>query len=109
TTWPSVVGTPGTGANADWLVYPVELAAGLDHATFSVYDSAAGDETYDVYLYDSSFDLVGSTHPFASPGVFTLQAPAAGRYYVVVNRAKIGGTTSGDFGSFVLKLDEVAP
>jgi subtilisin family serine protease len=128
TTWPSVVGTPGTGANADWLVYPVELAAGLDHATFSVYDSAAGDETYDVYVYDSSFDLVGSTHPFASPGVtdkqandargpsteenpdvFTLQSPAAGRYYLVVNRAKIGGTNSGDFGSFVLTLDEVAP
>jgi uncharacterized repeat protein (TIGR01451 family) len=126
TTWPSAAGTPGTGANADWLVYPVELAAGLGEARFSVYDAAAGDETYDLYLYDSKFDLITSTHPFASAGVtdvnannargpstqaspeqLALNAPAGGRYYLAVNRAKIGGTTSGDFGAFVLKLDEI--
>jgi hypothetical protein len=126
TTWPSAVGTPGTGSNADWLVYPVNLAAGLSSARLSVWDSAVGDETYDLYLYDAGFGLVASTHPFAadgvtdvqanngrgpttqaSPGVLTLTAPAGGRYYVAVSRAKIGGTTSGDFGSFVLTLDEV--
>jgi uncharacterized repeat protein (TIGR01451 family) len=91
-----------------------------------VYDAAAGDETYDLYLYDQRFDLIASTHPFASPGVtdktandargpstqaapqvLSLPAPAAGRYYLTVNRAKIGGTTSGDFGAFVLTLDEI--
>ena len=126
TSWPSAVGTAGTGANADWLVYPVELGAGLDSARFSVYDAAAGDETYDLYLYDQKFDLLASTHPFASPGVtdktandargpstaaapqvLSLPAPAAGRYYLAVNRAKIGGTNSGDFGAFVLTLDEI--
>ena len=126
TSWPSAAGTPGTGANADWLVYPVELAGGLDSARFSVYDAAAGDETYDLYLYDERFDLLASTHPFASAGVtdrdanahavrrraaapqvLPLPTPAAGRYYLAVNRAKIGGTTSGDFGAFVLTLDEI--
>jgi uncharacterized repeat protein (TIGR01451 family) len=126
TTWPSAAGTPGTGANADWLVYPVELAADLGEARFSVYDAAAGDETYDLYLYDSRFDLITSTHPFVSAGVtdtnannargpsrylspqqLALSAPAGGRYYLAVNRAKIGGTTTGDFGAFVLKLDEI--
>jgi uncharacterized repeat protein (TIGR01451 family) len=127
TTWPSAAGTPGTGANADWLVYPVDLASGLDSARFSVYDADVGDETYDLYLYDSKFDLITSTHPFASAGVtdvnannargpstkeapqvLLLTAPAGGRYYLAVNRAKIGGTTTGDFGAFVLSLDEVA-
>lgn len=127
TSWPSAAGTPGTGANADWLVYPVDLAGGLDSARFSVYDAAAGsNETYDLYLYDQKFDLIASTHPFASPGVtdkiandkrgpstaaapqvLSLPAPAAGRYYLTVNRAKIGGTTSGDFGAFDLTLDEI--
>jgi uncharacterized repeat protein (TIGR01451 family) len=126
TTWPSAAGTPGTGANADWLVYPVELAVGLSEARFSVYDAAAGDETYDLYLYDSEFDLITSTHPFLSDGVtntnmnnergastqtspqkLELSAPAGGRYYLAVNRAKVGGTTTGDFGAFVLKLDEI--
>ena len=128
TSWPSAVGTPGTGSNADWLVYPATLNTGLVSATFSVYDAAAGDETYDLYVYDSSFTLVASSHPFASSGVtdvnqnnargpstelqpqtLTLSAPTGGRYYVVVSRAKVGGTTSGDFGAFVLKLDEVTP
>ena len=126
TVWPSVVGTPGTGTSADWLVYPVELATGLSSARLSVWDSATGDETYDLYLYDAGYGLIASTHPFAAdgvtdvnanngrgpttqaaPGVLTLTAPAAGRYYVVVSRAKVGGTSSGDFGSFVLTLDEV--
>ena len=126
TTWPSVVGTPGTGSSADWLVYPVDLAGGLSSARFSVWDADRGDETYDLYLYDAGFDLIAHTHPFladgvtdraandsrgpttqASPGVLALTAPAGGRYYVAVSRAKVGGTSSGDFGSFVLTLDEV--
>lgn len=125
TTWPSVVGTPGTGANADWLVFPVDLASGLSEARFSVYD-ADGRDTYDVYVYDERLDLVGSTHPFAAPGVtdrdandargpsteaspqvLTLRTPAGGRHYVAVNRARIGGTTQGSFGRYVLTLDEV--
>ena len=69
TTWPSAAGTAGTGASADWLVYPVELADGLGSASFAVYDAAAGDETYDLYLYDRSLALLGSTHPFVASGV----------------------------------------
>jgi uncharacterized repeat protein (TIGR01451 family) len=130
TTWPSAAGTPGTGANADWLVYPVDLASRLDSARFAVYDSDSGDETYDLYLYDASLDLIATTHPFVppetesgvtdhvandergpstaeEPQVLSLTAPAGGRYYLAVNRAKVGGTSTGDFGSFVLTLDEV--
>jgi len=126
TTWPSAVGTPGTGTSADWLVYPVNLASGLSSAKFSVWDSDHGDETYDLYLYDVGYGLIAHTHPFltdgvtdvnannsrgattqASPGVLTLSAPVGGRYYIVVSRAKVGGTSAGDFGSFVLTLDEV--
>jgi uncharacterized repeat protein (TIGR01451 family) len=128
TVWPSVAGSAGTGAGSDFLVYPVELGEGLSEARFSVYDAAAGDETYDLYLYGADHALVASSHPFAAPGVtdavandargpstpsapqvLTLTSPAPGRYYVAVSRAKIGGTTSGDFGSFVLTLDEVSP
>ena len=37
-----------------------------------------------------------------------LQSPPAGRYYVAVSRAKVGALPgSGDFGKFVLALDEV--
>jgi hypothetical protein len=126
TTWPSAAGTPGTGSNADWLVYPVELAPDLSEARFSVFDTADGDETYDLYLYDARLELVASTHPFAAPGVtdqvangargpstveapqdLVLSTPAGGRHYLAVSRARIGGTTSGDFGAFVLTLDEV--
>lgn len=129
TTWPSLVGTAGTGANADWLVYRANLGAGLAEAVFRVYDAtAAGDETYDLYLYDTDFNLIKSTHPFtsegsgvtdqtandgrpatpeSSPQELTLGAPARGRYFLVVNRAKVGGTSTGDFGQFVLTLDEV--
>ena len=126
TSWPSVLGASGTGAGADWLVYPVELAGGLTAARFSVHDAVAGDETYDVYVYDAKLNLVASTHPFVAPGVtdapandargsstqaspqaLTLTSPAGGRYYVAVNRAKIGGTSTGDLGAFVLRLDEV--
>lgn len=128
TTWPSVAGSAGTGAGSDWLVYSVELGSGLSEARFSVYDAAAGDETYDLYVYRSDYTLLASTHPFAAEGVtdpiandargpstasspqrLTLAAPSAGRYYVVVSRAKVGGTSSGDFGAYVLTLDEVAP
>jgi subtilisin family serine protease len=125
TTWPSVAGSAGTGSGADWLVYPVDIGSGGREARFTVYDAAAGDETYDLYLYDSSHRLVASTHPFAAPGVtdrvannsrppstaatpqvLSVASPAAGRYFVAVSRARIGGTTPGDFGRFVLTLDE---
>ncbi len=128
TVWPSVAGSAGTGAGSDWLVYPVELGNGLSEARFTVYDAAGGDETYDLYVYGPSYELVASTHPFAAPGVthvptndargptppsapqaLSLAAPAAGRYYVAVSRAKVGLLPgSGDFGAFVLTLDEVA-
>jgi len=127
TIWPSVAGSAGTGAGSDWLVYPVELAAGLSEARFSVYDAAAGDETYDLYLYRSDHTLLSSTHPFAADGVTDVQAndargastasapqvltmttPAAGRYVLAVSRAKVGPLPgSGDFGAFVLRLDEI--
>lgn len=130
TIWPSAAGAAPTGSNADWLLFPVELAAGLSEARFSVHDAAAGNETYDLYLYDSRLDLISSTHPFAPPGqssgvtdhatnatrgpstaaspqVLSLGTPAAGRHYVIVSRARIGGTTPGDFGAFVLTLDEI--
>jgi subtilisin family serine protease len=126
TIWPSVAGSAGTGSGSDWLVYPVELDSGLTEARFSVYDSAAGDETYDVYVYGADYSLLASTHPFAAPGVtdasandergastatapqvLRVAAPAGGRYYVAVSRAKVGGTSSGDFGAFVLTLDAV--
>lgn len=128
TIWPSAAGSSGTGAGSDFLVYPVELGPGLTEARLSVYDAAAGDETYDLYVYGPDYALLASTHPFAAPGVtnvvandgraastqsapqlLTLAAPAPGRYYVAVSRARVGGTTSGDFGAFVLTLDEVAP
>ena len=131
TIWPSAAGSAGTGAGSDWLVYPVELGSRLTEARFRVYDAAAGDETYDLYLYDSEYRLISSTHPFAVPGTLTdvaandargpstaaapqaltLVAPAAGRYYVAVSRAKVGALLggTGDFGAFVLTLDEVAP
>jgi hypothetical protein len=41
--------------------------------------------------------------------VLTLSAPGPGRYYVAVSRAKVGPFPgSGDFGAFVLTLDEIA-
>jgi subtilase family protein len=127
TIWPSAAGSAGTGAGSDWLLYPVELGSGLREARFRVHDAAAGDETYDLYVYGSDYDLRATTHPFASEGVtdlqanaargastaaspqiLTLQNPAAGRYYVAVSRAKVGLLPgSGDFGAFVLSLDEV--
>lgn len=127
TSWPSALGAAGTGSSADWLVFPVELAADLAEARLTVHDTDRGDETYDLYLYDSRLDLVASTHPFAAPGVtdptandargpstadapseLMVRTPAGGRHYLVVSRAKVGGTTPGDFGSFALALDEVA-
>jgi subtilisin family serine protease len=128
TTWPFVPGSGITGAGSDWLVYPVELGSGLGEARFSIYDAAAGDETYDLYLYDASFTLLASTHPFAATGVtdvlanqsrgpstaaapqvLALSSPPAGRYYIAVSRAKVGFFPgSGDFGAFVLTLDEIA-
>ena len=129
TLWPSAAGA-AAGATADWRVYPVELGAGLGEARFAVVDSAAGDETYDLYVYDARFDLLASTHPFAAPGVsdvpaqrergpstaadpttLVLASPAAGRHYIAVNRARIGrGVTDGggDMGAFRLTLDEIA-
>jgi subtilisin family serine protease len=125
TIWPSAAGQ-AAGAQGDWLVLPVELAAGLTRATFRVYDSADGDETYDLYLYSAGYDLEASTHPFlasgvtdpvandargpsteASPQELTLASPTPGRHFLVVSRAKVGGLGTGDFGSFVLTLDEI--
>ena len=127
TVWPSAAGASGTGAGSDWLVFPVELGSGLREARFAVYDAAAGDETYDLYLYGPSYELLASTHPFAAPGVtdavanagrgasseaapqrLVVMAPSAGRHYLVVSRAKLDLLpASGDFGAFVLTLDEV--
>ena len=128
TVWPFVPGSGLTGTGSDWFVYPVELGERLTEARFSVYDAAAGDETYDLYLYDVNYDLLATSHPFAADGVtdvlannargpttaaapqvLTLTAPAEGRYYVAVSRAKVGSVGTGDFGAFVLTLDEVAP
>lgn len=125
TIWPSAAGAAG-GAGSDWLVFAVELAGGLREARFSVYDAVPDGETYDLYLYNARRDLIASTHPFAAPGVtdpvandgrgastqsapqqLVVTSPAAGRSFLVVSRAKIGGTGTGDFGAFVLTLDEV--
>jgi subtilisin family serine protease len=125
TVWPSAEGQ-ALGSTADWLVYPVQPASGLSQARFSVYDSDHGDETYDLYVYDASYNLLQSTHPFLAPGVtdvsanssrgpstqvspqvLTLLSPPSGTLYLVVDRARVGGTNTGDFGSFVLTLDEV--
>ena len=129
TLWPSVAGSAGTGAGSDWNVYPVELAAGLSEARFGTY-STTGNDSYDIYVYDAALNLVSSTHPFAPPGqasgatdvnayetrapapqTLSLGTPAAGRHYVVVNRAIVGhpGPTAagGTFGGFVLTLDEI--
>jgi len=130
TTWPFLI--VAGGAAADWLVYPVNLASDLSEARFSVYDSddppgaPAPNDTYDLYVYDSNLDYLDSTHPFLAPGVtdtdtndargpstqaspqvLSLSAPEGGRYYLVVNRAKPNGAAVGDFGSFVLTLDEI--
>jgi subtilisin family serine protease len=130
TTWPSVAGQ-ANGAVADWLGLNVRLGAALESATFRIWDSAAGDETYDLYLYRDN-RLIASTHPFtapdsgitdtlannargpstaAAPQVLTLASPLPGRYTLVVNRARVGtvDAINGDFGSFSLTLDEVGP
>ncbi len=129
TVWPSVAGQPGTGSNADWLVEPVDLAAGLSEAAFTAWDTAGLGNTYDLYLYDAAFDLVATSHPFAADGVtdvrandargpstaadpirVSLAAPAGGRYYLVLSRARVGRNTlsaDGDFGSASIRLDEV--
>ena len=109
TVFPYVPGSGITGAGSDWLVYPVELGSRLTEARFRVYDAAAGDETYDLYVYDEDYALLASTHPFAADGVtdlvanqsrgpstaaapqqLALASPEAGRYYVAVSRAKVG-------------------
>lgn len=129
TVWPSLAGA-AQGAAADWLIYPVELAEDLDRVRFQVYDARTDDddETYDLYLYDTHFDLVASTHPFltvgvtdpmqndargpsteADPQILELMDPPGHRYYLVVNRAKVGQTDqiNGDFGAFALTMDEI--
>jgi len=126
TTWPSLVGA-ANGAASDWLVYLVEMPEGATRARFTVWDTAAGDETYDLYLYDRGFDLVASTHPFAAPGVTDKSANDArgpttaaepgvldvevgpGLYRIAVNRARVGTVDpiKGDFGAFMLTLDSV--
>ena len=106
---------------------PVDLASGLSQARFSVYDMTTHNDTYDLYLYDGHMGLISSTHPFASngvtdvpsnaqrgpstqasPQVLSISAPSAGRFYLAVSRARIGGTLAGaSFGAFVLNLDEI--
>jgi subtilisin family serine protease len=129
TIWPSALGQPGTGSNADWLVHPVDLGAGLSEALFTAWDTAGLGNTYDLYLYDARFDLIASTHPFATDGVtdsqanaergpsttaeparLSISAPAGGRYYLALSRAKVGRnylTAAGDMGSASIRLDEV--
>jgi subtilisin family serine protease len=129
TTWPSAVGQPGTGSNADWLVRPVDLETGLTEAVFTAWDTAGLGNTYDLYLYDAGLDLVATTHPFLTDGVtdsqandargpstaadparLVLSAPAGGRYYLAISRAKVGRnylTAGGDMGSAAVRLDEV--
>jgi hypothetical protein len=129
TFWPSAVGQPGTGSNADWLVWPVDLAGGLTEAVFTAWDTAGLGNTYDLYLYDARSDLIASTHPFAADGVtdqtandargpstaadparLVLDAPLGGRYYLALSRAKVGRnyiTASGDMGSAAVRLDEI--
>ncbi|HET7676369.1 MAG TPA: S8 family serine peptidase [Candidatus Limnocylindrales bacterium] len=129
TTWPSLAGA-ALGAAADWLVHPVDLADGLSSATLRAWDSDGGDdETYDIYVYDANLDLIAGTHPFgadgttdvarnstregtteAVPAEVVLRTPAAGRYFVAINRARINRgpfDPLGDFGSYELTLDEV--
>ena len=129
TVWPAVAGQAVTGPQSDWLVYAVELGNGLTRARFAAWDTATepATETYDLYLYDRHLNLEATTHPFVSPGrtellvnagrsassvaapqVLTVTTPTAGRHYLVVSRARIGGTCpcSGDFGAFALTLDE---
>jgi subtilisin family serine protease len=129
TLWPAVAGQAVSGALSDWRVYPVELGPRLKSAAFRVWDTATtpGTETYDLYLYRADLTLEASTHPFLQPGttdvitnsgrpastadvpqVLTVSAPAAGRHYLVVSRARVGATTpgAGDFGSYSLRLDE---
>jgi hypothetical protein len=129
TIWPNVVGQPGTGSNADWLVHPVDLGAGLSQAIFTAWDTAGLGNTYDLYVYDGDFDLIATTHPFASDGVTDTQAngargpstaaspsrlalasPVGGRYYLAISRAKVGRdhlSAVGDMGSAAIRLDEV--
>jgi hypothetical protein len=53
-------------------------------------------------------DARGPSTP-AAPQTLTLVGPAAGSYTVAVSRAKVGPLPgSGDFGAFVLTLDEIA-
>jgi hypothetical protein len=130
TLWPAIGGQAISGALSDWRVYPVELASKLKSATFTVWDSStAGDDTYDLYLYDSNLALETSTHLWlgnrpgytdvnankarpASTAVdplhLVVSAPTAGRHYLVVSRARVGALTpgTGDFGSYSLRLDE---
>jgi subtilisin family serine protease len=129
TSWPSAAGQPGTGSSADWLVQPVDLATGLTEAVFTAWDTAGLGNTYDLYLYDATYGLIASTHPFAAAGVtdtqandargpstaadparLMLSAPAGGRYYLAISRAKVGRnyvTATGDMGSASVRLDEV--
>jgi hypothetical protein len=129
TFWPSAVGQPGTGSNADWLVHPVDLGSGLAEAVFTAWDTAGLGNTYDLYLYDNRFDLVASTHPFAADGVtdtaangergpstaadparLVFTSPVGGRYYLAISRAKVGRdylSAAGDMGSASIRLDEI--
>jgi hypothetical protein len=129
--WPSAAGA-ALGAMADWNVYPVRVDEGTTQLRISVYDARTDDddETYDLYLYDRNYGLVASTHPFAAEGVtdqdandargpstqaapqvLTVANPVKGRYFLAVNRAKVGtaDAIAGDFGAYDLTLDVTRP
>ena len=131
TIWPAVAGQAASGSLSDWRVYPVELGSRLTRATFTVWDTKTpATETYDLYVYGADLTLEATTHPFlagitpattdvianagrpastaAAPQTLTVTAPAAGRHYLVVSRARLGALTpgTGNFGSYSLRLDE---
>ena len=112
----------------------MDVGAGFSELRLTARDATpAADDLYDLYVYDRSpaYRLLASTHPFAAEGVTDTNANGArcsqppcapasltlspqalgppGRYYVAVNRAKSGGTKTGDFGAYVFTVDEVHP
>ena len=110
TVWPFVPGTGRDRRRLRLVRVPGRARRAPHRGALQRLRRGSGDETYDLYLYDSSFDLLATSHPFvadgvtdvlannargptpaAAPQVLTLTAPAEGRYYVGVSRAKVGG------------------
>lgn len=58
-------------------------------------------------MTDATANAARGPSTASAPQVLRLTAPPGGRYYLAVSRAKVGLLpSSGDFGSFVLTLDE---